>query len=173
MIKIVQKENKVLRQIAEEVQKDDIKSPKIKKILEDMKIALASQDDGVAIAAPQIDIPLRIFVVSGKVHGIINPDEKDKNFPDMVFINPEIVKFSKKREMMEEGCLSERYFYGKVYRFSKATVRALDENGDEFTRGGTGLMAQIFQHEIDHLNGILFSDKSEDLVEIPPEKTQR
>ena len=71
---------------------------------------------------------------------------------------------------MEEGCLSVRYLYGKVSRGLKATIEAHDENGKKFERGGTGLLAQIFQHEVDHLNGILFIDKTKYVEEILPKQ---
>ncbi len=69
---------------------------------------------------------------------------------------------------MPEGCLSVRWLYGKVRRSSKALIRAFDEHGNLFTRGGSGLLSQIFQHEIDHLNGILFIDTAENIEDIPP-----
>lgn len=162
-MKIVQKDNPVLREKALEVPVEQISSPKIRKILEDMKSALASQDDGVAIAAPQIGAPLRIFVVSGKA---FREDFGEKPDKDMVFINPVISKLSREKEEMEEGCLSVRYLYGKVKRAKKATVRAYDEEGKIFERGGSGLMAQIFQHETDHLDGILFTDHAKEVYEL-------
>lgn len=173
--KILQKEAPVLREICQNVPPETIKTPKIRKILEEMKEALASQDDGVALAAPQIGYPLRIFIVSKKVENMIkNIDEKDdqsKKTKDVVFINPVLKKVSKERKVLEEGCLSVRYLYGRVSRGNKATIQALDENGKKFERGGVGLMAQIFQHEMDHLDGILFIDKAKYVEEIPPETT--
>jgi peptide deformylase len=84
-----------------------------------------------------------------------------------VFINPEIIKASKvKKSMRGEGCLSVRFTYGTTKRFDKATVKALDEQGKEFIMDGSGLLAQIFQHEIDHLNGILFIDHAHDIREM-------
>lgn len=175
MIKIVQKENPVLRQIASEVPIGDIASPKIQKILRDMKDALHSQEDGVAIAAPQIGVALRIFIVSGKAFLYAEEDGntagKDIPLvlpPDKVFINPEIIKLSKKRYVVPEGCLSVRWLYGKTVRSDKAKVSAYDEHGKPFTYGGSELIAQIFQHETDHLNGILFSDHATNLQEMPP-----
>lgn len=170
MVTILQKEHDVLRQVAKEVPLEDINTPKIKKILSDMKKALASQDDGVAIAAPQIGVSLRIFVVSGRVTAILKEEEDATAYPDMVFINPKITKLSKEKELMEEGCLSVRYLYGKVNRSTKAHIEAYDEHGAFFKKGAAGLLAQIFQHETDHLDGILFSDSAQDLVDIPPEK---
>ena len=162
MKEIVQKGDAVLREIAQEVPREDITNDSIQAVVKEMKEALLSQDDGVAIAAPQIGYSLRIFVVSHKVF----PDRKELGTEgDMVFINPEIVNTSKKKEVMEEGCLSVRWWYGKVERSVKATVKALNEHGEPFTYGGSGLLAQIFQHEIDHLHGVLFVDKATDLRE--------
>jgi peptide deformylase len=173
-IVIVQKGEAVLRQIAEKVPVNEIKSEKIQKILADMSNALITQDDGVAIAAPQIGIPLRIFVVSKKVEIMLKnleevPEAERAGIKDGVYINPEIKKLSKTKKLLDEGCLSVRPIFGKVERSTKATVTAYDENGKKFTRGATGLLAQIFQHETDHLDGVLFIDKATDLVEVRPE----
>lgn len=176
MKKILQRESPVLREIAKEVDKKEITSTKIQKILNEMKVALDSQDDGVAIAAPQIGYSLRIFVVSGKVEGIvkkqkgIEEDAELKTYKDIVFINPVIKKISKEKRYVEEGCLSVRYLYGQVLRSKKVTVEAYDEKGNKFVRPGVDLVAQIFQHEIDHLDGTLFIDKAKNLEDIPPEK---
>lgn len=171
MKKILQKEEKVLRKIAKEVKPSDINTPKIKKILKEMSLALKSQHDGVAIAAPQIGYSVRIFIVSGKVlaESIKEPgdgevdESKFEHIPDMVFINPKITKLSRDKEWLPEGCLSVRPIYGKTYRSKKATIVALNEKGEKFERGASGLLAQIFQHETDHLNGILFIDHAKDL----------
>jgi peptide deformylase len=163
MVKIVQQNNLVLREKAKSVLKKDIKTPSISKILNDMKKALELEEFGVAIAAPQIGVSLRIFIISGKVLG----KTLGEKAPDRVFINPEIIKISKKKEWMEEGCLSVRWKYGEVHRATKATVRALDEHGKPFTLGASGLIAQIFQHEIDHLEGTLFIDTARDIRTIP------
>ncbi|MBP6866637.1 MAG: peptide deformylase [Candidatus Pacebacteria bacterium] len=172
--KILQKEEKVLREIAKEIPIEKIPSLKIKKILTEMSLALASQDDGVAIAAPQIGYSLRIFVVAGKIFQKDFLDKRGRGtdgkkgkvgeiIKDLVFINPKITKLSKDREWLPEGCLSVRPMYGKTYRAKKATVEAYDETGKKFSRGGSGLLAQIFQHETDHLEGILFIDHAKDV----------
>lgn len=170
MVDIVQKDNPILRETAKEVPVEAITSPKIKKILADMKVALDSQEDGVAIAAPQIGVSLRIFIVSGKVIGYMKDEEDEKKYPDLVFINPVITKKSREKKYMEEGCLSVRYLYGKVHRSTKVQITGFDENGSPFTRGGSGLLAQVFQHETDHLNGILFTDTAKEVEDLPPEK---
>ncbi len=189
MKKILQKKEKVLRQIAREVQVSEIKTTKIKKVLKEMSTSLKSQNDGVAIAAPQIGYSMRIFLVSGKIfakdfikgrkeriekkhgEGVYIPDApetEEKSSKDIVFINPKIFKLSREKEWMPEGCLSVRPLYGKTFRSTKVILTAYDENAKKFTRGASGLLAQIFQHETDHLNGILFIDHAKDIKEELP-----
>lgn len=168
MVDIIQKEHPTLRTTSREVPVGEIGTPAINKIIEDMITAMESQDDGVAIAAPQIGKSYRIFVVSHKVFDLV-PGHKQRRGKHMVCINPVITKLSKDKKNLEEGCLSVRYLYGKVARSHKASVTALDETGTSFTINGSGLLAQIFQHEVDHLNGILFIDKAKNVEEIIPE----
>ena len=163
----------LLRAVAKPVPAKDIGSASLHKIIARMRAALKPEENGVAIAAPQIGEPLRIFVVSGKVFAESEhaepalpghkPGRREASaeLPDMVFINPELVRASRKKSAVSEGCLSVRGVYGMVRRSDKATVRALDERGKPFTYHGSGLVAQIFQHEIDHLSGVLFTDKAE------------
>ncbi|MDB5224534.1 MAG: peptide deformylase, peptide deformylase [Candidatus Adlerbacteria bacterium] len=161
---IVQVGEPVLRGIAKPVLKKDIGSAHLKKLVADMQKALASEENGVAIAAPQVGEPLRLFVVAGRIFTESEDDDEEETpaGPDKVFINPEIIRQSRKQENMSEGCLSVRAKYGTVRRHSKASVKAMDENGQEFIYHGSGLLAQIFQHEVDHLNGVLFIDKAID-----------
>lgn len=176
---IVQKEDPVLRKVAKPIPVKDIASAPTKKIIADMCKALAAQKDGVAIAAPQIGKSVRIFVVAGKV---FDRDFENENYvrdtktghPDVVYINPAIIKASKKSEWKEgEGCLSCRWSYGEVKRHLNVTIEFYDEQGKKHTRGAGGLLAHIFQHEIDHLDGILFIDKARNLHELPPEHKAR
>ena len=132
MKEIVQRDNKVLREKAKELLVKEIKTPKIKKILAEMSVALKSQNDGVAIAAPQIGYSLSIFVISGKIfHKDFVGGEKElnkipeKEIPkDLVFINPKISKLSREKEWVPEGCLSVRWLYGNALRSKKATITA-------------------------------------------------
>lgn len=92
-----------------------------------MRAVLQTQDDGVAIAAPQIGVPLRIFIVSGKALDLQNKKKRTEGAatipsPDMVCINPVITKLSRTKRWMAEGCLSVRYLYGKIHRSTHATV---------------------------------------------------
>ncbi len=171
MVSIVQQHDPVLRELAQTIPLKDIESPKIKAILADMSKALSTQDDGVALAAPQIGKPLRIFIVSGKVLSTV--DDRVPANKDLVFINPEITKISKEKQDVEEGCLSCRYLYGRMVRAKKVTLKAYDETGKLITRGASGFLAQIFQHEVDHLNGILFIDSAYDLQDNPPEDKKK
>lgn len=175
MVDIIQEGDPRLRTLAEEVPLDQIQSPLIQNIISDMTQALESQDDGVAIAAPQIGITKRIFVVSGRIFDEDFLDEdadpKDRKNPHLVFINPVITKRSKKTQLKTgEGCLSVRWLYGDVKRATNITVTAYDEKGVQFTRGTGGLLAHIVQHEVDHLDGILFIDRAENIRDIPPEE---
>lgn len=162
MVTIIQEPHSTLRLVANPVPVSDIGTMTIATIVARMKEALHSQDDGVAIAAPQIGESVRIFVVSQRA--------SKKFTEDMVFINPELVRLGRKKEDLSEGCLSVRWKYGIVKRSTTATVRARNLEGNEFVMKGEGLLAQIFQHEIDHLNGILFIDKAKDIEDVPPEK---
>jgi len=173
---IVQRNDKVLRKKAREIPVKEITTPKIKKVLKEMSLALKSQDDGVAIAAPQIGYSLSIFIVSGKIFhkDFIRGEKELKKIPekeipkDVVFINPKISRLSRDKEWVPEGCLSVRWLYGNAFRSKKAMIAAYDENGKKFIRGASGLLAQIFQHETDHLNGILFIDHAKDIKEELP-----
>ena len=165
---LIQMGDPVLRKKAAAVRHEDIASAKIQKTIADMKIAVDGQKDGIAIAAPQIGQSLRIFVVSGKVMREAEAKYKGKE-DHLVFINPKILKVSKKTQDIEEGCLSVRWKYGMVKRAQKVTLSAFDETGKPFLRGASGLLAQVFQHETDHLDGKLFIDTAQDVHDLPPE----
>jgi peptide deformylase len=129
----------------------------IKQIVADMESATIDWDlsrdheVGVALAAVQIDQPYKIVVVRN------NFDNKDDH-TFTVFINPEITKLEGKIKEDFEGCLSVPEIYGKVPRHTKVRVKALGLNGKEFRVTAEGFLARIFQHEIDHCNGLVFID---------------
>jgi peptide deformylase len=166
---VTQVGEEVLRQVAKPVAKKDITSRKIRGVIARMKKVLGGEEYGVAIAAPQIGHSLRIFVVAGRALLPEDAPEDAKRPPDMVFINPEITRLSRAKREMAEGCLSVRGKYGTVMRHERASVKALDEAGKPFTYNGTGLVAHIFQHEYDHLDGILYIDKAKKLTDDSPE----
>ena len=161
MALLVPQNHPALHSIADEVLPEEITSPKIQKVIRDMRKALNDYNvegfSGVAIAAPQIGIPLRIFIVHDT-----NTERDEKNIiPDLVAINPRIIKVSKQKHIVGEGCLSVGEQYGAVEGAKNATLRAYDEHGTLYERGAGGILAQIFQHEVDHLDGILFTDRAE------------
>lgn len=173
---IVTRDTPVLRKVAEEVPVSDITGPEIQRVIRDMQDTLTACEDGLAIAAPQIGESVRIFVVAGRFFPPKSDGDRTESVtpgPDMVFINPTIIKTSTKKKPLEEGCLSVRWLYGDIERFDKVTVSAYDEAGRKFTRGASGLLAQVFQHETDHLNGVLFIDAATNVREILPEDSHR
>jgi peptide deformylase len=118
--------------------------------------ATRAHEVGVALAAIQIDVPLRVVIVRGDFD-----NKEDKTFH--AFINPVITKYE--GEIVEdfEGCLSVKDIYGKVPRYSKVRVKALDLSGKEVRLSAEGFLARVFQHEIDHTNGKVFLDHIKDL----------
>lgn len=166
---IVQVGTPVLRNIAEPVPIKEITSDRIQEILRDMEETLQAEPDGAALAAPQIGISLRIFILSKRVFRREHEDTSDHK-AHYVYINPKIIKRSRRKERMDEGCLSVRGKYGTISRATNATVEAYDEHGVKFTRGAGGLLAQAFQHETDHLEGTLFIDRAEELWDVAPQK---
>jgi peptide deformylase len=106
---------------------------------------------GVALAAIQIDQPHKIIVIRNNFD-----DKQDKTFS--IFINPEIIKQEGEIEEDYEGCLSVKDIYGKVPRYSKIRMKALNELGQEVRVRAEGFLARVLQHEVDHTQGIVFVD---------------
>ncbi|MFT7327863.1 MAG: peptide deformylase [Crocinitomicaceae bacterium] len=153
---IIQMGKKVLRQKAEYVDPTKITSEKIQSIISDLHESLTTQSDGVAIAAPQIGESYQIFTVAPFIF-------EEPQGEHLVYINPVIIETSEKKKWMREGCLSCRWKVGDVERSKEATIEAYDEYGNKFTESADELLAHIFQHETDHLHGILFVDKARKL----------
>jgi peptide deformylase len=143
-------------------QKVGLITPEIKQIIHDMESATldweASRDHevGVALAAVQVDLLYRIVVIRNDFD-----NKDDRSFA--VFINPQITKYEGTIEEDFEGCLSIRDIYGKVPRYTKVRIKALDIEGKEIRVTAEGFLARIFQHEIDHTNGIVFIDHIREL----------
>lgn len=162
-------ENPVLRIHATPIPLESIQSPETQALIKEMKKLLLKEEYGVALAAPQVGESIRLFIVSGRALARAAQDEDDEEepvpLPDQVYINPELTNVSRKKTDKHEGCLSVRGKWGMVPRYEKATVRAYDEQGRRFTRGASGFLAHIFQHEMDHLDGILYTDKAVELYD--------
>ncbi len=114
------------------------------------------RNDGVGLSANQIGIPYSFFVAL-----LPYPKEKPKFY---AIFNPRIVAHSKEKELMLEGCLSIPGTWGLVERYKKVTLEGLDKNQKSIKIKAQGLLAQIFQHEVDHLNGILFTSKAKKIL---------
>ncbi len=142
-------------------QKVGLITAEIKRVVADMEAATldweASREHevGVALAAVQVDLLYRIVVIRNDFN-----NKEDHTFA--VFINPQITKYEGDIEEDFEGCLSIRDVYGKVPRYTKVRVKALNLEGKEIRVTAEGFLARIFQHEIDHTNGIVFIDHIRD-----------
>lgn len=172
MAKLVSQNHTALHIIAETVTAEEFSDGTVAKIIKGLKEAIKTYDtDGyiaVAIAAPQIGISKRIFLVEDQ-------SKEPDRLPSFVAVNPEILKTSKKTHVLSEGCLSVPEQYGVVKRHTNVTFKAQDENGQWFERGTGGLLAQIIQHECDHLDGTLFIDRAEMIwhKDTPPEQVSK
>ena len=130
-------------------------------LIESMKLSTLDWEDsrehevGVALAAIQIDQPYRVVIVRNNFD-----DKNDREF--RVLINPEITKYEGQLYDDYEGCLSIKDIYGKVPRYERVRVKALDEKGREFRITAEGFLARVLQHEIDHTNGVVFIDHIKD-----------
>ena len=143
---ILTEPNKLLRQISQPVESvEDSERELMNDMLETMYDA-----NGIGLAAIQIGIPKRIIVMDLS-------KEEDKKLP-MYFINPLIIKKNEQKTIYEEGCLSVPNQFAEIQRSSKCEVEYLDYNGNKQNLQAEGLLATCIQHEIDHLEGILFID---------------
>ena len=129
----------------------------IRRLAKDMLITMYSAK-GIGLAAPQVGISKRILV--------IDLNFEDPKAPPSVFINPEIISYSESLDTYEEGCLSIPGVYLNVVRPSSIKLSYRDEMGRPKKMNADGLMARCIQHEVDHLNGILFVDKVTDQDEL-------
>lgn len=157
-MKILQNPNQILRKKAERIR--DVSE--VKNLIAKMRNILVHSAVGVALAAPQIGVSKAVIVTSYKE--IENKEKKEKIIiPECVLINPKIIKSSKEKNKEEEGCLSfiDEEIRGEVERAKKVMVEALDEKDNKIKIKAEGFFARVLQHEIDHLNGILFVDRAD------------
>ena len=143
-----------LREKSREITLTELSSPEFLSLCGDMAKTMKIKD-GIGLAAPQIGRNIRLIVIN----------TKDGDF---FLINPQIIKKSWNKESGEEGCLSVPNVFGKVKRHKKIQVSFLDKDGTEKFVEAQGMMARVLQHEIDHLDGILFIDKAAGLHEVKP-----
>jgi peptide deformylase len=128
--------------------------PDLQTLIDDM-VETMRQAPGVGLAAPQVDVPLRVIVVEFG-------DEENEDAPLKLYtvVNPDIVRASDETVVGTEGCLSIPNFVGDVERVTQLTVKGQDRRGRPLRLKADGWLARIFQHEIDHLDGVLFTDRA-------------
>jgi peptide deformylase len=161
--KIITLNNQVLRQKARKV--TDF-GPELQQLIDDMVETMRSAP-GVGLAAPQVEVSKRVIVVE---YG----DEDDETVPPKLYVlvNPEIVRFSTETLEGTEGCLSIPGLVGDVERSEAITVKGLNRQGVPVRIKASGWLARIFQHEIDHLEGILFVDRAEQIWKVEEQTGQ-
>ncbi len=147
-MEITKEPNKILRNKLKTVKEI---TPEIRTLISDMKKMMV-EARGVGLAANQVGQDLQIFVIDKKL-------AEENGVPD-AYINPEITEYSKDGGEMEEGCLSLPDYWQQIKRSKKVKIKALDENGKKIKIKARGLLARVFQHEYDHLQGVLIKDKA-------------
>ena len=150
MYKLVTLPDQILRTKAEAVDPKEITSDYYQKLVDEM-IRVMHEHNGIGLAAPQVGVSERVIIVN----------HADGDLP--VF-NPELSEFSWRKITDEEGCLSIPGVYGLVKRHYKLRVRGFDRSGNSLDMPAAGLLARGFQHEVDHINGVLFIDKVEKIT---------
>ena len=157
ILEILTEPNPVLRQKNRPVEPADFSDPKFKQSILNLIETMKSRD-GVGMAAPQAGMALRFCVIA--------KEYTEDKIKDVVLINPVWTKKSILRASDEEGCLSVPNVFGRVLRYKKIRVKAVDENGKSVNFEAKNFLARIIQHEVDHLDGILFIDKAKNLYRV-------
>lgn len=152
----------LLRQKAEVVSQDDIKSEKIKILIENMRTYLNTKKIGVGLAAPQIGNGIALAIIDIK----LTENRPNIKKYDLVIINPEITETFGRKTQLWEGCISagplKGGLFAKVPRYKKIKLKYFDQESRLHEKMFEGLIAHVIQHEVDHLNGVLFVDKVKD-----------
>lgn len=159
VLPIVEIGHPALRMRAREVRADELGTPQLARICADL-VATMRAADGAGLAAPQVGLPLRIFAVE-----LVADSPRYPYKPRLrrsVFVNPVVVPLSEETYASYEGCLSIPNLRGLLPRFAEVEVAYLDPDGAEHVERFGGLAAGTIQHELDHLDGILFPDRVED-----------
>jgi len=159
LLKIAGLGNPILRKVSKRVKLSTIKSKEFQKFLDDL-VETMRDGMGVGISSPQVYKSVRVIAIEN-VNNKRYPEKQE--FPLQVIINPEFVFVGKEIEEDWEGCLSVD-LKGKVARFMKIKVKGVDRNGKVINEVATGFKARVIQHEVDHLDGIVFLDRMLDFA---------
>lgn len=164
---IITPPNPTLRKKAKKVRNF---SGELQTLIDDMIETMRSAH-GVGLAAPQVDASQRVITIE-YAEGLEDPDKENGPAKLYVVVNPEITRHSHESVTGNEACLSIPGYFGDVERYETITIKGLDRHGKPLRLKAKGWLARIFQHEIDHLDGILFIDRATDIwkVEKPPEE---
>ena len=147
----------VLRKRARALDRAELRSAAIQKLIEDM-IDTMAEYHGIGLAAPQVHEGVRIFI-AGMQDAAPEGDDAEPDLIPVPFINPEVIPVGSEKEVDWEGCLSIPDIRGKVPRYSRIRIRGLDREGGRHELQLAGFPARVVQHENDHLDGVLFFDR--------------
>jgi len=150
--------NPILRTPSKVLSKQEILSKQTQELLKDMRYTLEKRKYGIGLAAPQVGMGVAVVVVGLKP----TPTRPNIEKLDIDFINPAITKYYGKTTGMWEACISGSELYGKAVRYKKIRLVWLDKKAQKHEDDFDGLLAQVIQHEVDHLNGVLFVDRVKD-----------
>lgn len=145
--------------------------PELNKLFDDMVETMRAAP-GVGLAAPQVNVPLRVIVVEYSEEEEESENGREKPAKLYQLVNPEIVRFSEEKELGTEGCLSIPGFVGDVDRPLSIQVRGQNRHGKPVRIKADGWLARIFQHEIDHLDGVLFIDRADKVWKLEGQTSQ-
>ena len=163
MLEIVKLPTKSLRRKSTEVDPSLVTKKEIQDFIKEMTPTMHT-DDGIGLAAPQVGKNIRICVIGGDA---VKLDKKNTlPIEDLVLINPVWQKTSRWKEVDTEGCLSVPKTFGKVKRYKHIVVECLDKNGNELKFEANNFFARVIQHEVDHLEGVLFIDKAKGIYQV-------
>ena len=162
ILKVARLGHPVLRHKAAPIAKDEIQSPRIQQLIDDM-FETMQEYAGIGLAAPQVHEGIRLFVAGVRDADVITPMTEDGDMPFLTVINPEIVPVTKEVVSDWEGCLSIPDIRGQVPRADAVRLRALDRTGKKYELVASGLPARVIQHETDHLDGVVFFDRMKSL----------
>ncbi|HXH05302.1 MAG TPA: peptide deformylase [Vicinamibacterales bacterium] len=160
ILKVARLGHPVLRRRAEPVPQAEIRSDRIQRLIDDM-FETMEEYAGIGLAAPQVHVGLRIFVAGYDRGPALQESEAD--VPRVALVNPELVVEDPAEIEDWEGCLSIPDLRGRVPRARRVVVRAFDRRGRRVELAAAGFAARVFQHEIDHLDGVLFLDRMRSL----------